>query len=63
MTGPDVTALQQLLIAQGYAIPAGATGYFGAQTQTALIQFQIAKGIVPAAGYFGPATRAVVEGL
>jgi surface protein len=61
MTGPDVTALQQLLIAQGYAIPAGATGYFGAQTQTALIQFQIAKGIVPAVGYFGAVTRVKVN--
>jgi hypothetical protein len=62
-TGPDVTTLQQLLIAQGYVIPAGATGYFGAQTQTALIQFQTAKGITPAAGYFGSATRAVMEEL
>jgi hypothetical protein len=62
-TGDDVTALQNLLITQGFSIPAGATGYFGAQTQTALIQFQIAKGIMPAVGYFGPITRTAVEEL
>jgi len=57
-TGADVTALQQALIGAGYTIPAGATGYFGSQTQDAVIAYQKAKGITPAAGYVGPVTRA-----
>ena len=59
-TGADVTALQNWLISKGYAIAAGATGYFGAQTQAALAKYQAAKSIAPAAGYFGPITRAAV---
>lgn len=59
-TGPDVVALQSWLISQGYSIPAGATGYFGAQTRAAVIAYQLAKGITPAVGYFGPITRASV---
>ncbi|HEY0948471.1 MAG TPA: peptidoglycan-binding protein [Candidatus Paceibacterota bacterium] len=59
-TGADVTALQNWLIMKGYAIAAGATGYFGAQTQAALAKYQAAKSIAPAAGYFGPITRAAV---
>ncbi len=58
--GADVTALQTLLINRGFGIPAGATGYFGAQTQAALARYQAANGIAPAAGYFGPITRAHV---
>jgi peptidoglycan hydrolase-like protein with peptidoglycan-binding domain len=60
-TGSDVTALQNWLIAKGYSIPAGATGYFGAQTQAAVAAYQAANGITPAAGYFGPITRAKVN--
>ncbi|OHA58980.1 MAG: hypothetical protein A2571_01220 [Candidatus Vogelbacteria bacterium RIFOXYD1_FULL_44_32] len=60
-TGADVTALQQFLIGKGHVIPAGATGYFGAQTKAALSAYQAANGIVPAAGYFGPITRAKVS--
>lgn len=60
-TGSDVTALQTWLISKGYSIPAGATGYFGAQTQAALAAYQAANGITPAAGYFGPITRAKVN--
>ncbi len=60
-TGSDVTALQNWLISKGYSIPAGATGYFGAQTQAALAAYQAANGISPAAGYFGPITRAKVN--
>ncbi|HVX91411.1 MAG TPA: peptidoglycan-binding protein [Candidatus Paceibacterota bacterium] len=56
--GADVTALQQFLIAHGFTIPAGATGYFGAQTRAALAAYQKARGIAPAAGYYGPLTRA-----
>lgn len=59
-TGADVTALQNWLIAKGFTIPAGATGYFGGQTQAALARYQASVGIAPAAGYFGPITRAQI---
>lgn len=59
--GADVSKLQAWLIAKGYAIPAGATGYFGAQTQSAIAAYQKAKGITPAVGFFGPKTRASVN--
>lgn len=62
-TGSEVTALQNFLISKGHSIAAGATGYFGAQTQAALAAFQAANGISPAAGYFGPVTRAKVNGM
>jgi hypothetical protein len=62
-TGADVTELQTWLISKGYSIPAGATGYFGVQTQAALAAFQAANGITPAAGYFGPITRAKVNAM
>jgi hypothetical protein len=61
--GADVTQLQNFLMTQGMTIPAGATGYFGPQTQAALIQFQLANDIAPAAGYFGPITRAFIATL
>ena len=56
--GADVTALQQILISAGFSIPAGATGYFGAQTRAAVAAYQKAHGITPAVGYFGAITRA-----
>lgn len=61
MEGGDVRSLQTLLIGQGHAIPAGATGWFGEQTRAALAAYQQANGIVPAAGYFGPVTRAFMK--
>lgn len=60
-TGADVTSLQNWLISNGYTIPAGATGYFGTQTQAAVARYQAANGIAPAAGYFGPLTRTNVN--
>jgi len=60
-TGSDVTALQNWLISKGFSIPAGATGYFGAQTKAAVAAYQTSKGISPAAGYFGPITMASVN--
>lgn len=62
-TGPDVTRLQQWLISKGYSIPAGATGYFGVQTQAAVAAFQRVNLITPAVGYFGPITRAKVNSM
>lgn len=59
-TGSDVTTLQNFLMGAGQSIPAGATGYFGSQTQSALSAWQAANGVSPAAGYFGPITRSAV---
>jgi len=62
--GQDVVALQAFLIAEDKGAradalaTAGATGYFGAMTQAALVEYQLAVGIGPASGYFGPLTRA-----
>jgi peptidoglycan hydrolase-like protein with peptidoglycan-binding domain len=39
-----VYVLQQALIAQGFAIPAGATGYYGTRTTAAVKKFQKAQG-------------------
>ena len=60
-SGAEVTRLQNWLIGKGYSIPAGATGYFGAQTAAAVGAYQSANGISPAVGYFGPMTRAKVN--
>lgn len=64
-TGADVMDLQRVLNGNGYPVAssgAGAPGsestYFGAKTQAALAKWQAANGISPAAGYFGPITRA-----
>jgi hypothetical protein len=59
--GDDVRALQTLLIAQGYEIPAGATGEFYGQTRSALAAYQSDHGIAPASGYFGSITRAQMK--
>ncbi len=59
--GAEVTALQNALISMGQSIPAGATGYFGAQTQSALAAWQAANGVSPAAGYYGPLTKAAMD--
>lgn len=58
VSGADVTCLQQSLLAGGFSIPAGATGYFGVQTQAAVASWQAANGVAPAAGYFGPISQA-----
>ncbi len=64
--GTDVTALQQYLIKanKGPAAAAlaahGTTDHFGPLTKAALVEFQAAAGIIPAAGYFGPITKAYV---
>lgn len=63
LTGPDVEQLQRFLIAQGFGISAGPTGYFGAQTRRAVIAFQKKHIITPAIGYFGPKTRGVAQSL
>ncbi len=60
-TGSDVTALQTWLIAKGFSIPAGATGYFGTQTRAALAAYSQLMVFSPAVGYFGPITMAKVN--
>ncbi len=61
MSGEDVILLQNILIAQGHSIPAGATGLFGPQTAAALIAYQTKFSIAPAQGYFGAKTRAAMK--
>lgn len=67
MSGDDVRALQKSLNARGYIIATSGVGsagnestYFGRATQAAVIKFQIAQNIAPAAGYVGPITRAAL---
>jgi inhibitor of cysteine peptidase len=56
--------LQQCLIAAGYTIPAGATGYFGGQTVQAIKAFYTAQfGIVHDGRSFGPQGRAKLATL
>jgi peptidoglycan hydrolase-like protein with peptidoglycan-binding domain len=57
-SGASVTALQTYLIADGESIPAGATGYFGTQTQAAVAAWQAKNAVAPAAGYWGPISLA-----
>jgi len=57
----NVTALQNFLISAGQVIPAGATGFFGSQTRTALAGWQAANGVSPAVGYYGPITKAAID--
>lgn len=66
--GSDVKALQQFLNAHGYPVATSGAGSlgnettrFGPATKAALIRYQKAKGIMPAAGYFGTKTRAAVS--
>lgn len=66
--GSDVKALQQFLNAHGYTVATSGAGSlgnettrFGPATKAALIRYQKAKGITPAAGYFGAKTRAAVS--
>src|SRR3989344_834042 len=59
-TGAEVTALQQVLVSGGYLVmPVGVPmGYFGSLTQAAVAKWQAANGVSPAAGYWGPISRA-----
>jgi peptidoglycan hydrolase-like protein with peptidoglycan-binding domain len=67
--GEDVRQLQIFLNTNGFAIAstgAGSKGSesitFGPATQKALARYQASKKIVPASGYFGPATRQIING-
>ncbi len=65
--GEDVQRLQVYLNNHGFTLaatglgsPQNETTTFGALTRDALSKFQIAKGITPAVGYFGPLTRSSI---
>lgn len=59
-----VRALQIFLIERGAGpqsealARAGATGYYGSLTRNALMEYQKTTNIIPASGYFNPATKA-----
>lgn len=63
--GQDVILLQEFLESRGFlSMPPGVSrGYFGALTRSALARFQSSMYIVPAAGYFGPKTRGMIDSL
>ncbi|MSU74008.1 hypothetical protein EXS56_02615 [Candidatus Kaiserbacteria bacterium] len=65
--GDEVLALQQFLVAQEFLSSGLATGYFGANTQTAVGRWQVANKIfssgsdgAPGYGVVGPRTRAEI---
>ncbi|MFZ1075405.1 MAG: peptidoglycan-binding domain-containing protein [Minisyncoccia bacterium] len=66
-TNVDVLQLQKYLNAHGFVLaqsgagsPRNETNYFGTKLYAALVKFQKSNGL-PATGYFGPLTRAVVN--
>ena len=66
-TGDDVRALQAYLNSHGFAVSASGAGSpgnettrFGGLTRAALAKWQKSVGITPAAGYFGPKTKAYI---
>ncbi len=66
--GIEISMLQEYLNNKGYVVsvegegsPGKETTYFGSLTQAALARFQEAHNIYPAAGYFGPKTRAYIS--
>jgi peptidoglycan hydrolase-like protein with peptidoglycan-binding domain len=68
-SGPDVRALQEFLNAKGGLAEVNGTGpgslgnetdYYGLYTETAVARWQTMEGILPAQGYFGASTRALV---
>jgi peptidoglycan hydrolase-like protein with peptidoglycan-binding domain len=56
--GPDVMRLQRVLASLGF-FAGEATGYFGAETEAALKEFQTARGIDPT-GLAGPTSRSIL---
>jgi hypothetical protein len=60
MTGEDILALQTLLKTGGYLVINVPTNYFGGKTMAALKKWQKAHGL-PATGFFGPMSRALLN--
>lgn len=62
--GDDVKCLQDYLTGTGhFTYAGGSTGFFGPITKSAVAAWQAANGVSPAAGYFGPISRAKYESL
>ncbi|MEK7176981.1 MAG: IPT/TIG domain-containing protein [Patescibacteria group bacterium] len=61
--GVEVSALQQILVSEGYLVmPTGVSyGYFGPLTKSAVAMWQSANGVLPTLGYFGPISRATLS--
>ena len=57
----DVSRLQEFLRGRGHFDYPENTGNFLNLTRVAVSRFQVAQGITPAFGYFGPVTRSVVN--
>jgi hypothetical protein len=69
-TGGEVMQIQKFLNSHGAMVAASGAGspgnessYFGAMTKAALAKWQAANGVSPAAGYWGPVTRAKVASV
>ena len=69
-SGGEVMWIQQFLNGHGYQVAASGAGspgnesaYFGAKTKAAIAAWQAAAGISPAAGYWGPITRAKANAI
>jgi hypothetical protein len=69
-TGGEVMWIQQFLNKNGMTVAATGAGspgnessYFGAKTRAAIAKWQASVGITPAAGYWGPITRAKANSM
>jgi peptidoglycan hydrolase-like protein with peptidoglycan-binding domain len=60
MNNADVSALQTMLISDGYLKITAPTGWFGPLTLAAVKKYQAANNL-PATGFVGPLTRAVLN--
>lgn len=63
MHGSEVSALQQILITNGFLKIPTPTGYFGTLTRTALGKWQVSMDISPSFGYFGPLSRGKINAI
>ena len=70
VSGDDVKCLQMVLNSAGYTIalsgagsPGNETMFFGGLTKAAVAKWQAAAGVSPAAGYFGPLSRAKYDSM
>lgn len=68
--GGEVMQIQKFLNSNGAVVSATGAGsvgnessYFGAKTKAAVAKFQAANGVAPAAGYWGPLTRAKANSM
>ncbi|MEU3479599.1 peptidoglycan-binding protein [Streptomyces sp. NPDC033754] len=62
-SGEHIRAVQYALIDLGpYAIPSGATGFFGNETSAAVVKFKQAEGLVPADPVVGVGTISRLDG-